>query len=151
MELHLTAFPRDGRIPKAFTADGEDRSPFLEWTALPATAKALVLIVEDPDAPVGLWTHWTVYNIPVTSNRLPEGQPQARILMDGSRQGKNTWGRLGYNGPSPPPGAPHRYFFRLFALTAPLALEAGALRHQLDAAMEGKIIEEAHWMGTYGR
>lgn len=151
MELHLAAFPREGTIPKTFTADGADVSPSLTWTGAPEKTRAFALILDDPDAPVGLWTHWTLYNVPSTTAALAENQPKAPTLPDGSRQGKNTWGRLGYNGPSPPPGKPHRYFFKLYALSQELDLDAGAPRQQLDEALRDKILAEAVWMGTYGR
>ena len=151
MELHITAFPREGAIPKSFTADGADVSPSLTWTGAPEKTRAFALIMDDPDAPVGLWTHWTLYNLPSATSALSENQPKIPTLPDGSRQGKNTWGRLGYNGPSPPPGKPHRYFFKLYALSQSLDLDAGATRQQLDEALRGKILAEAIWMGKYGR
>jgi len=151
MELHLTAFPREGTIPKPLTADGIDISPALSWTGAPEKTRAFALIMDDPDAPMGLWTHWTLFNVPPGTLNLAENQPKAPTLPDGSRQGRNTWGRFGYNGPSPPPGKPHRYFFMLFALSQFLDLDAGATREQLEDAMKGKILAEASWMGTYGR
>jgi Raf kinase inhibitor-like YbhB/YbcL family protein len=151
MELRIAAFPHQGSIPRAFTADGADLSPALAWTGIPPRTRALALIMDDPDAPVGLWTHWTLYNLPAGQTSLAENRPKVPTLADGSRQGRNTWGRLGYNGPAPPPGKPHRYFFKLYALSEPLALEAGATREQLDKALQGKVVAEAQWMGTYGR
>ncbi len=151
MELRITAFPQQGSIPRPFTADGADVSPALAWDRVPARTQAFALVMDDPDAPAGLWTHWTLYNLPADARSLAENQPKAPTLADGSRQGRNTWGRLGYNGPSPPPGKPHSYFFRLYALAQPLDLEAGATRAQLDAALKGRILAEAHWMGIYGR
>ncbi len=151
MELRISAFPPQGSIPRTFTADGADVSPALAWSGAPARTRAFALIMDDPDAPVGLWTHWTLYNLPPEATTLAENQPKAPTLPSGARQGKNTWGRLGYNGPSPPPGKPHRYFFRLYALSEPLELEAGAARQQLDMALKGKVLAEAQWMGTYGR
>lgn len=151
MELQISAFPREGSIPKTFTADGSDFSPALAWTTPPEKTKAFALIMDDPDAPAGLWTHWTLYDLPPGTTSLGENCPKAPTLPNGSRQGKNTWGRVGYNGPSPPPGKPHRYFFKLFALSSPLELEAGATRDQVDAALRGKVLAEAQWMATYGR
>jgi hypothetical protein len=151
MELRISAFPQQGSIPRVFTADGGDISPAISWAGAPPRTQAFALIMDDPDAPVGLWTHWTLYNLPADQTALAENQPKAPTLGNGSRQGRNTWGRVGYNGPSPPPGKPHRYFFRLYALSEPLELEAGATREQVDTALRGKTLAEAHWMGTYGR
>jgi len=151
MEIRITAFPQQGSIPSTFTADGADHSPALSWLGAPPKTQAFALIMDDPDAPAGPWTHWTLYNLPRGTSVLAKNRPDAPTLADGARQGKNTWGRLGYNGPAPPPGKPHRYFFRLYALTQPLELEAGATRQQVDEALQGKILAEAQWMGTYGR
>ena len=151
MELRITAFPRQGSIPSAFTADGVDVSPALAWSGAPPRTQTFAVIMDDPDAPAGLWTHWSIFNLPMGTTALAEGQPKVPTLSDGSRQGRNTWGRLGYNGPAPPPGKPHRYFFRLYALSQPLDLEAGATRQQVEEALKGKILAEAQWMGTYGR
>ena len=151
MELCITAFPQQGSIPRTFTADGADVSPALAWSGAPGKTRAFALIMDDPDAPAGTWTHWSLYNLPSEARGIEENRPKAPTLPDGSRQGKNTWGRLGYNGPSPPPGRPHRYVFRLYALSEPLELEAGATRQQVDAALQGKILAEAQWVGLYGR
>ena len=151
MELQLPAFPNGGTIPRVHTADGADRSPALQWGEPPAGTTAFALIVDDPDAPVGTWVHWVLYDLPGTARSLAEDQPRTADLPGGAHQGKNNWGRLGWNGPSPPPGKPHRYFFRLIALSAPLGLPAGATRGQVDAAVKGKVLAEATWMGTYGR
>jgi Raf kinase inhibitor-like YbhB/YbcL family protein len=151
MELKTPAFPQEGSIPKRFTADGADVSPALSWHSAPAQSQAFALIMEDPDAPAGLWTHWTVYDIPAKTSSLAENQAKAPVLGDGSKQGKNTWGRLGYNGPAPPPGKPHRYFFKLYALSTPLGINGGATRQELDAALKGRVLAEAIFMARYGR
>ncbi|WP_243294271.1 YbhB/YbcL family Raf kinase inhibitor-like protein [Geothrix mesophila] len=151
MELRISAFPNGGTIPRAHTADGADRSPALQWDEPPAGTVAFALIVDDPDAPAGTWVHWVLYDLPGTARSLAEDQPRTADLPGSAHQGKNSWGRLGWNGPSPPPGKPHRYFFRLLALSAPLGLPAGASRAQVDAAMKGKVLAEGTWMGTYGR
>lgn len=103
MKLTISAFPQEGSIPKAFTADGQDISPALAWSGAPEATQAFALIMDDPDAPVGLWTHWVVYDLPATATNLAENQAKTAQLPGGAKQGKNTWGRLGYNGPSPPP------------------------------------------------
>lgn len=151
MKLNVAAFPQEGTIPKPFTADGVDHSPALSWSDAPATTKAFALIMDDPDAPVGLWTHWTMYDIPSSTTSLAENQAKSPALSDGSKQGKNTWGRVGYNGPSPPPGKPHRYFFKLYALSTPLNLNGGVTRQEVDVALKGKVLAEAVYMGKYGR
>jgi Raf kinase inhibitor-like YbhB/YbcL family protein len=151
MDVIIAAFPREGSIPKTFTADGADVSPAMSWMSAPAGTKGFAVIMDDPDAPVGLWTHWTLYNLPATTTSLGENLPKAPTLPDGSHQGKNTWGRLGYNGPSPPPGKPHRYYFRVYALSQLLDLPAGATREELDRAIKGKVLAEGSYMAKYGR
>jgi Raf kinase inhibitor-like YbhB/YbcL family protein len=151
MELRIPAFPNGGAIPRAHTADGADRSPALQWGEPPAGTAAFALVVDDPDAPMGTWVHWVLYDLPGTARSLAEDQPRTADLPGGAHQGMNSWGRLGWNGPSPPPGKPHRYGFRLYALSAPLGLPPGATRAQVDAAMKGKVLAEGGWMGTYGR
>jgi hypothetical protein len=151
MDVAVSAFPRSGPIPKPFTADGVDVSPALTWMAPPPGTRAFAVIMDDPDAPVGLWTHWTLYDLPATVTALPENLPKAPTLPNGARQGRNTWGRIGYNGPAPPPGRPHRYFFRVFALREFLDLPAGATRQELDGAMKGNVLAEGSFMAEYGR
>jgi Raf kinase inhibitor-like YbhB/YbcL family protein len=151
MDVSVAAFPRDGSIPKAFTADGTDVSPAMTWMTPPPGTKGFAVIMDDPDAPMGLWTHWTLYDLPAAVTSLSENLPKAPTLANGARQGRNTWGRVGYNGPSPPPGKPHRYFFRVFALSEYLDLPAGATREELDRALKGKILAEGSCMATYGR
>ncbi len=151
MELRIAAFAQQSPIPARFTADGTDVSPALSWANAPSGTHAFALVVDDPDAPVGLWVHWVAYDLPGASRELKEGQPRTPDLPGGGRQGKNSWGRLGWNGPSPPPGKPHRYFFKLYALAAPTGLAAGATRAELEKAMAGRVLAEAQWMGTYRR
>lgn len=150
-ELKSAAFVPGGDIPKKHTCDGADVSPALEWTTPPAGTKALALVCEDPDAPAGLWTHWVVWGIPSATTTLPEGVKRDGTLADGSRQGRNDFGKLGHNGPCPPPGKPHRYYFRLYALDAVPQLDPGATRAQLLDAMRGHIVGQAELMGRYGR
>jgi Raf kinase inhibitor-like YbhB/YbcL family protein len=150
-ELKSPAFTQGGDIPKKHTCDGPDLSPRLEWTSPPAGTKALALVCEDPDAPAGLWVHWVLWGIPPTANSLPEGVKQERSLADGSRQGRNDFGKLGHNGPCPPRGKPHRFYFRLYALDAAPSLEPGATRQQLLDAIKGHVLGEAELMGRYGR
>lgn len=149
--ISSSAFKPGGSIPAEFTADGRDVSPALSWEDPPAGTQSFALICEDPDAPVGNWVHWVLWNIPGSARGLPRGVQTVRVLPDGSAQGKNDFGRFGYGGPSPPRGKPHRYFFRLYALAQKLTLAAGASRKELEAAMAGRILARAELIGTYGR
>jgi Raf kinase inhibitor-like YbhB/YbcL family protein len=151
MRLTSTAFAEGSAIPKMCTADGRDRSPPLTWDEVPDGTKAFALVCDDPDAPRGTWVHWVLYDLPADCRALPEGVPTTADLAGGGRQGKNDFGRLGYGGPSPPRGKPHRYFFRLYALDAPVGLAAGASRQDLDRAVQGHVLAEAALMGTYQR
>ena len=137
-------------IPARYTCDGEDVSPPLTWGEIPSGAKTLALIMDDPDAPVGTWDHWILYNIPVNLEGLPENYPAVGETPNGTRSGRNSWGRLGYGGPCPPSGT-HRYFFRLYALDRKLDLAPGATSGQVRAAMSGSILAEAELYGTYRR
>jgi len=149
--ITTNAFKPAGSIPRAFTADGKDASPALSWENPPAGTQVFALICDDPDAPVGTWVHWVIWNVPASAKGLPEGVQTVKTLADGSAQGKNDFGRIGYGGPSPPPGKPHRYFFRLYALKEKLSLAAGATRRELERAMQGRILGTAEVFGTYGR
>lgn len=151
MELSSPDFPAGASIPKAFTADGADSSPALAFSGAPAGTRAFALIVDDPDAPVGLWVHWVVFNLPATLSGLAPNEPRAATLANGAKQGRNSWSRLGWNGPAPPPGRPHRYFFKLYALDGPLDLEPGATAQMVEAAMKGRVLAQASLMGSYGR
>jgi len=150
-QVSTTSFLVGRTIPKKFTCDGEDVSPQLSWFGAPRGTKSFVLIVDDPDAPAGTWTHWLVWNIPGTANHLNEGVPKTKEMDGRARQGQNDFHKLGYDGPCPPPGKPHRYLFRLFALDASLDLKSGANRSQLDAARKGRVLAETEIMGLYGR
>ena len=151
MELTTPDFPAGGTIGKPFTADGGDLSPALAWKGAPQATRAFALIVDDPDAPAGTWVHWVLYDLPGTAAGLAQAQPRSPVLGNGAKQGRNSWSRLGWNGPSPPPGKPHRYFFKLYALDGTLGLEPGATAQALERAMKGKVLAEASLMGTYGR
>jgi len=107
--------------------------------------------MDDPDAPAGTWVHWVLWNLPTSTHSLPEGVAKREQLDDGARQGRNDFGKIGYNGPCPPPGKVHRYFLRLYALDAKLDLAPGATRQELDAAMQGHIVGKAEYMGTFRR
>jgi Raf kinase inhibitor-like YbhB/YbcL family protein len=152
MKLSVTspAFEHGGKIPPQYTADGADISPPLQWQGVPSEARSLALICDDPDAPMGTWVHWLVWNIPPDSTGLPEGVPAEMTLEDGARQGKTDFGRVGYGGPAPPSGT-HRYYFKVYALDTMLNLPAGATKPQLEKAMQGHIIAQGELMGTYSR
>ncbi len=152
MELYSSAFENGQQIPFEFTCEGDDLSPELVWSDVPEEAKTLALIVEDPDAPMGTWVHWVAYNIPARLEGLPEGISRDEIFDNGMMQGVNDFKNYGYGGPCPPKGhGTHRYFFRLYALDSKLKIEPGARRMELLEAMEGHIIDEAEFMGTYHR
>jgi Raf kinase inhibitor-like YbhB/YbcL family protein len=151
LELTSTAFPEGATIPERYTGDGRNVSPPLQWRDPPAGTRSLALICEDPDAPRGTFTHWVAFNLPAESRELAEGVPAEATLPNGTAQGTNDFGQVGYGGPSPPPGKPHRYCFKLYALDRPLDLQPGATRAQLLAALKGHVLGEAQLMGTYAR
>src|SRR5438876_12409197 len=152
LELTSPAFQEGGAIPKQHTGDGADTSPPLRWSGPPAQTKSFALIGDDPDAPRGTWVHWVLFDIPPDRNELPEGVPADKTVLGGTKQGTNDFRKLGYGGPSPPAGKPHRYFFKLYALDATLGLDAGATKQQvLDAMKSHKVLAEGKLMGKYGR
>jgi Raf kinase inhibitor-like YbhB/YbcL family protein len=151
LALTSAAF-RDGEsIPIRHTCDGEDLSPPLEWTGTPVETRSFALICEDPDAPRGTWVHWLLWSLPADAVEIGQGVPPRPELPSGTRQGLNDGGDLGYAGPCPPPGKPHRYFFRLYALDTSLNLSPGANRSDLEAAMAGHVLAEGMTMGVYQR
>jgi len=149
-ELTSPAFAPGQPIPRLYTCDGQDSSPPLQWSDPPAGTRSLALIMEDPDAPGGIWVHWVLYNLPAGARSLPAAVPPDATRPDGSRQGKNSWPRLGYGGPCPPAGI-HRYVFRLYALDTVLDLAAGASKEQVLQAMQGHVLAQAELTGIYGR
>jgi Raf kinase inhibitor-like YbhB/YbcL family protein len=150
MELKSTAFRNGEMIPAPYTCDGKDVSPPLEWSAFPEGTKSFALICDDPDAPVGTWVHWVIYNLPAETTELPENVPRDKKLTSGGMQGTNDWHRIGYGGPCPPSGI-HRYFFRLYALDSILNLGAVATKEQLLTAMKSHVLAEGQLMGKYRR
>jgi Raf kinase inhibitor-like YbhB/YbcL family protein len=150
-QIASTAFSGSQMIPKQFTCDGGDVSPELSWRDAPAGAKSFALIVDDPDAPVGVWVHWVLYNLPADAKELPEGVAKLEQLPDGAMQGHNDFHKIGYGGPCPPAGKPHRYFFKLYALDAKLDLKVGASKADVERAMKGHVLGEADLVGRYGR
>jgi Raf kinase inhibitor-like YbhB/YbcL family protein len=150
MSLQLTseAFAPEGPIPAQYTCTGKDISPSLTWGEPPEGTQSFALIMDDPDAPVGTWVHWVLFNIPASARGLPEAVPAGEKLSDGSLQGKNSGGNLGYNGPCPPSGT-HRYFFKLYALDEMLGLSSGADKGKLLKAMVGHTLAQGELMGTF--
>lgn len=151
MQIASAAFAEGTAIPSKYTCEGANVSPPLKWSGAPAQTKALVLIADDPDAPAGTWVHWVLYNLPPTVAELPEGQPKDQQIPLGGWQGLNDFKRLGYGGPCPPPGKPHRYFFKLYALDRPLQLKPGATKREVEQTMEEHILAHAQIMGTFQR
>ena len=149
--LSSTAFKEGDKIPVKYTCEGQDISPPLEWGEPPQETRAFVLIMDDPDAPMGVFTHWVIFNIPSDSRKLPEAMPTQAQLPSGALQGKSDFGRTGYGGPCPPPGRPHRYQFTLYALDQPLDLKAGISKKQLLGAMQDHILAQGQLTGIYQR
>jgi len=150
-ELTTSSFPSGGNIPRQFTCEGEDISPALAWTEPPPGTQSLALIMDDPDAPMGTFVHWVVYNLPAAARQLPDRVPRKDDLAGGGAQGRNDFPTTGYGGPCPPPGKPHRYFFKLYALDSKLNLKAGIGKRDVEQAMKGHVLAEAQLMGRYGR
>jgi Raf kinase inhibitor-like YbhB/YbcL family protein len=151
--LTSPAFGAGDVIPPQYTGDGPDLSPPLAWTAPPAGTKSLALIADDPDAPGGTWVHWILIGIPPDLGKLPEGVESAARPggLGGAASGRNDFDHLGYGGPAPPRGPVHRYFFKLYALDANLALRSGATKAEVERAMKGHILAKAELMGRYQR
>jgi Raf kinase inhibitor-like YbhB/YbcL family protein len=145
------SFPNGGNIPRKFTCDGADISPELSWSHPPADAGSFALIADDPDAPAGTWTHWVIFDLPPATSALPEAVSKVDELPSGGRQGRNDFQRIGYGGPCPPAGKPHRYFFKLYALDRALGLKPGSTKQELEQAMQSHILEKTEWMGKYQR
>ncbi|MGH7546808.1 MAG: YbhB/YbcL family Raf kinase inhibitor-like protein [Gemmatimonadales bacterium] len=153
LTLISTAFGEGGPIPVKHTCDGADVSPPLSWGGMPRGTVAFAVIADDPDAPAGTWVHWVLYDLSGSAVQLPENVPKADTLPDlgGAIQGRNDFRRTGYGGPCPPPGPAHRYFFKLYALDAPLKLRPGATKQEVEAAMKGRVLATAQLTGTYAR
>ena len=137
-------------VPKQHTADGADQSPPLRWSAVPGAARSIAIVCYDPDAPRGTWYHWLLYNMAPTIS-LSGNLPKQGTLPEGVMQGTNDFNHLGYNGPAPPPGQKHRYFYRVIALDEMLPLQPGARKDELLKALAGHILAEGSLMGIYSR
>lgn len=149
--IFSTAFPNGGDIPRKFTCDGADVSPELLWTEPPPGTQSFTLIADDPDAPAGTWTHWVLYDVPAATTGLSQGVNKIDELPGGEHQGRNDFRKIGYNGPCPPPGKPHRYFFKLYALQGKLDLKPGASRQEVEQALPNLVLGQVEWMGKYRR
>lgn len=147
LTLLSSAFEQGKPIPQKYSCDGDDISLPLYWENVPAGTKSLVMIFDDPDAPMGTWDHWILFNMPATVTELTE---DIGHLPDGTVEGMNSWGRTGYGGPCPP-DKEHRYFFKLYALDKKLDLIEGVKKEAVEAAMHDHILEQAQLMGTYDR
>lgn len=145
--LTSPAFPEGAAIPASFTCEGQNRMPTLEWMHAPESTKSFALIVDDPDAPNGLFTHWLLFDIPATTTSLHDGERSVGIA------GRNDFQKIGYGGPCPPPNhGDHRYYFKLFAVdTETLNLPEGATRKEIDEALQGHVLETAELMGRFQR
>jgi hypothetical protein len=151
IEFSSPSFESGAEIPVEFTCDGDNISPALRWSDVPSGTGSIVVIVDDPDAPGGIFRHWSVYNIPSGARSLKANQPNASQLENSTRQGQNEFGVTGYGGPCPPSGQTHEYAFFIYALTAPLELEENPTPAQVSAALRGKVIGTGSFSGMYAR
>ena len=152
MELNIksSAFDEGELIPKKYTCDGEDVSPPLSWTQPPKETKSIVLICDDPDAPMGTWVHWVLFGLSSDTMELPEGISSDKEVLGGATHGLNDFRKYGYGGPCPP-GGTHRYFFKLYAVDTQVDLNAGATKNEVLSAIKGHILAEGQLMGRYSR
>ncbi len=149
--VNSPAYSHGGEIPRKHSCEGPNVSPALSWGEPPAGAQSFALIMDDPDAPAKTWVHWVLFDLPATCRSLPEGLSKAPELKDGSRQGRNDFGRTGYEGPCPPHGPAHRYSLRLYALNAKLNLKPGSTKVDVEKAMKGHVLAQAELIGTFKR
>lgn len=152
MEIKITssAFEDGGMIPAKYTCDGKDISPPLGWDAVPEGTNGIALICDDPDAPMGTFVHWVLFNLPSETRQLPEGFPDDETLADGTRQGVSDFGKTGYGGPCPPSGT-HRYFFKIYALDKKIDIVAVTDKQHLLEAMQDHILGQGQLVGKYKR
>ena len=148
MEISSAAFEDESTIPRRYACNGENISPPLSWSEAPADTVSFALIVDDPDAPMGTYVHWVLYDLPADTTALQERIPTEKILSNGAKQGFNSSRKIGYTGPCPPSGT-HRYYFKLYALNAAVGAEPGLTKEQLLEKIEDHILAQAQVMGTY--
>ncbi|WP_132057143.1 YbhB/YbcL family Raf kinase inhibitor-like protein [Halorussus amylolyticus] len=153
LSFRTSAFTHGESIPEAYTCEGDDRSPELTVGDVPDDAAALAVVVDDPDAPGGTFTHWLLWNVPPDTVEISEDVPQSEAVpdLDGARQGENDFGELGYRGPCPPEGDTHEYRFTLYVLDEELGVEAGALRPEVQGALDATTRDSTQFTGTFGR
>ena len=151
IQITSTAFADGQPIPAKFTCDSSDVSPALGWTGAPAGTKSFALIADDPDAPVGTWVHWVVYDLPAGTTSLPGNVSKSQHILGTAKQGVNDFKRIGYGEPCPPPGKPHHYFFKVYALDTMIDLKPCATKADVLNAMEGHVLAQGQLMGTYKR
>jgi len=151
LELGSGAFKEGQAIPIQYTCDGKNISPPLTWKGAPGNTQSFALIVDDPDAPTGVWTHWVVFNLPSSVEELTEDFVNSPDATGSAKQGVNNFKNAGYGGPCPPANKSHRYYFKLYALDTRLNLESGASRQDVEAAMTKHIVATGQLMGTYQR
>jgi Raf kinase inhibitor-like YbhB/YbcL family protein len=149
LEFISPDFSPGATIPKLLTCDGGDLSPALQWKSPPNATQSFALIADDPDAPVGTWVHWVIFDMPPTLRSLSQNFPRLGQSADGSRQGSNDFDKIGYGGPCPPAGQLHRYFFKLYALDTKLNLKPGATKKDVERAMQGHILARGEYIGRY--
>lgn len=151
-KLSSPAFPPEGPIPRDHSCLGADMSPAMQWGDPPLGTQSFALIMDDPGAPAGDWIHWVVWNIPVQVRALPQNLPKQEELSDGTRQGRNDFMKIGYNGPCPPGGKTHRYRFRLYALSVPkLNLPSGSAKPDVEPLIKERLVGTAEYWGTFKR
>jgi Raf kinase inhibitor-like YbhB/YbcL family protein len=152
INLTSSAFAEGAAIPEEYTCQGKNISPPLKWSGVPSETRSLAFIMDDPDAPMGTWVHWVLYDLAPSMTDLPEGLSAREHIAPGSgKEGSNDFKHLGYGGPCPPAGKPHRYFFKLYALDTTLDLKPGAKKKDLERAMEKHILAQGQLMATYKR
>ena len=150
-KLTSSAFPAETTIPKKYSCDGQDISPPLAWSGAPAGTKSFALIMDDPDARPNTWVHWVLFDLPGDTQSLSENVPKTKELASGARHGNNGEPKIGYEGPCPPPGPVHHYHFKLYALDGKLGLRPGASKAEVEKAVKGHTLGEAHLVGLFKR
>jgi Raf kinase inhibitor-like YbhB/YbcL family protein len=150
LTLSSSAFQNGMAIPERYTCSGHNQSPAISWSGVPPRTASFALIVDDPDAPLSSFVHWVIYNLPANAKALPESVPTSRSA-EGGEQGVNGSGEIGYMGPCPPPGKPHHYHFRLYALDRTLELEAGVTAHEVLTAIDGHVLARSELVGIFER
>jgi len=150
IKIKSSAFEEDSMIPSKYTCDGSNISPPLEFSNIPNNTKSITIICDDPDAPMGIWVHWVLFDLSANIKNLDENIPRDKVLSNGAKQGINSGKRIGYDGPCPPSGT-HRYYFKIYALDTKINLGSGISKQELENAMRGHILDQGQLMGKYKR